>query len=106
MTKSVDDVHCIDAGYLKAKQRLENADIGQENKAFIENFSIALRREGAAKITITWYLDYTIRMVKQLQKFGFNEILNKLDPNTFDKLLIFLRMKGNHLPALSEIIKN
>ena len=98
MTKSVDDVHCIDVSYLNAKQRLENADIG--------NCSIALRREGAAKITITWYLDYTIRMVKQLQKFGFNEILNKLDPNTFDKLLIFLRMKGNHLPALSEIIKN
>jgi hypothetical protein len=106
MTKSVDDVHCIDAVYFNAKQRLEKADIGKENKALIENFSIALRREGAAKITITWYLDYTIRMVKQLQKFGFNEILNKLDPNTFDKLLIFLRMKGNHLPALSEIIKN
>jgi hypothetical protein len=55
MTKSVDDVHCIDAVYLNAKQRLENADIGKENKALIENFSIALRREGAAKTTITWY---------------------------------------------------
>jgi hypothetical protein len=33
MTKSVDDVHCIDVSYLNAKQRLENADIGKENKA-------------------------------------------------------------------------
>ncbi len=38
MTKSVDDVHCIDAVYFKAKQRLKNADIGKENKALIENF--------------------------------------------------------------------
>ena len=30
--------------------------IGEENKALIENFSIALRREGATKTTITWYL--------------------------------------------------
>jgi hypothetical protein len=49
----VDDVYCIDAGYLNAKQRLGNADIGKENKALIENFSFALRREGAAKTTIT-----------------------------------------------------
>jgi integrase len=90
MTKSVDDVHCIDAGYLNAKQKLENADIGKENKALIENFSIALRREGAAKITVTRYLYYTIRMVEQLQKLGFNETLDKLDQNTLDRLLIFL----------------
>ncbi len=90
MTKSVDDVHCIDAGYLNAKQKLENADIGKENKALIENFSIALRLEGAAKITVTRYLYYTIRMVEQLQELGFNETLDKLDQNTFDRLLIFL----------------
>ena len=89
MNKSVDDVHCINTVYLNAKQKLEDADIGEENKALIENFLIALRREGSAKITITWYLNYTSRMVEQLQKLGFNEILNKLDPNTFDKLLIF-----------------
>ena len=90
MTKSVDDVHCIDAVYFNAKQRLEKADIGKENKALIENFSIALRREGAAKITITWYLQYTTWIVEQLQELGFNETLNKLDPNTFDRLLIYL----------------
>jgi hypothetical protein len=88
MTKSVDDVHCIDVGYLKAKQRLENAEIGKENKALIENFSIALRREGAAKTTLVWYLYYTTWMVEQLQELGFNETLNELDPNTFDRLLI------------------
>lgn len=32
MTKSVDDVHCMDAGYLNAKQRLKNADIGEKIK--------------------------------------------------------------------------
>jgi integrase len=90
MTKSVDDVHCIDAGYLKAKHRLKNADIGKENKALIENFSIALRREGAVKTTIMWYLYYTTWMVEQLQELGFNEPLDELDPNTFDRLLIFL----------------
>ena len=41
MTKSVDDVHCIEAGYLNANQRLGNANIGKENKTLIENFSIA-----------------------------------------------------------------
>ena len=89
MTKSVDDVHCIDAVYLNAKLKLENADIGKENKELIENFSIALRREGAAKITIIWYLSYTTRIVEQLQELGFNDTLNKLDQNTFDRLLIF-----------------
>jgi hypothetical protein len=59
MRNSVDDVHRIDTGYLNATKRLEDADIGEENKALIKNFSISLRREGAAKITITWYLDYT-----------------------------------------------
>jgi hypothetical protein len=42
MNKSVDDVHCINTVYLNAKQKLEDADIGEENKALIENFSIAL----------------------------------------------------------------
>ena len=53
MNNSVDDVHRIDTSYLNAAKRLEDADIGEENKALIENFSIALRKEGAAKITIT-----------------------------------------------------
>lgn len=52
MTKSVDDIYCMDTGYLNAKQRLTYADIRKENKALIENFSIALRREGATKTTI------------------------------------------------------
>ncbi len=60
MNKSVDNVNCINTGYLNAKHKLEDADIGEENKALIENFSIALRREGSAKITITWYMDLYI----------------------------------------------
>ena len=99
MSKSVDDVHCIDAGYLNAKQRLEDADVGKENKSLIENFSIALRREGIAKATIIWYLNYTTRMVQSLQKIGFNESLDKLDPNTFDKLLIFFEEERKLSPS-------
>jgi len=99
MTKSVDDVHCIDADYLRAQHKLKNADIGEENKALIENFSIALRREGAAKITITWYLQYTTRMVEQLQELGFNEALDKLDQNTFDRLLIFCEDEKKFSPG-------
>jgi len=49
----------MDTGYINAKQRLKTAGIGEENKVLIENFSIALRREGATKATITWYLNYT-----------------------------------------------
>ncbi len=90
MTKSVDDVHCMETGYLNAKQRLKDAEIGEENKALIENFSIALRREGIAKATITWYLNYITRMVQRLQEIGFNESLDKLDSKTFDRFLIFL----------------
>ena len=99
MSKSVDDVHCIEAGYLNAKKRLEDADVGKENKAFIENFSIALRREGIAKATIIWYLNYTTRMVQRLQEIGFNESLDKLDPNTFDKLLIFFEDERKLSPS-------
>lgn len=29
-------------------------------------------------------------MAQQLQEIGFTETLDKLDPNTFDRLLIFL----------------
>jgi hypothetical protein len=32
MTHSVDDVHHISVGYFNAKQRLEDAAIGDENK--------------------------------------------------------------------------
>ncbi|MCO5382131.1 MAG: tyrosine-type recombinase/integrase [Methanosarcina barkeri] len=90
MTKSVDDVHCMDAGYLNAKQRLKNADIGEKNKVLVEDFIIALRREGVAKATITVYISYITQMAQQLQEIGFTETLDKLDPNTFDRLLIFL----------------
>ena len=50
MTKSVDDVHCIDAGYLKAKQRLENANIGKENKA---NIPIKMPKNATPIMTLT-----------------------------------------------------
>jgi len=69
---------------------LKAADIGDENRVLIENFSIALRREGATKSTITWYLNYTTRIVQRLQEMGFCETLDKLDPDTFDRLLIYL----------------
>ena len=109
MTKSVDDVHCIDVGYLKAKQRLENSEIGKENKALIEKFSIALRREGAAKTTLVWYLYYTTWMVEQLQELGFNETLNELDPNTFDRLLISFederKLSSNTIRNYKKLIK-
>jgi integrase/recombinase XerD len=110
MTKSVDDIYCMDTGYLNAKQRLKYADIGEENKALIENFSIALRREGATKTTITWYLNYSTRMVQRLQELGFSEILDKLDPNTFDSLLIFLEDERKLSPGTirnyKKLIKN
>jgi integrase/recombinase XerD len=90
MTKSVDDVHCMEIGYINAKQRLKDADINEENKVLIENFSLALRREGATKATIIWYLNYTTTVVQRLQEIGFRETLDKLDPYTFDKLLVYL----------------
>jgi|GEM_PF-2861086 hypothetical protein len=109
MTKSVDDIHCIDAGYLNAKQRLENAHIGNENKTSIENFSIALRREGAAKTTTIWYLYYTTWMVEQLQALGFNESLDKLDLNTYDRLLIPFederKLSSNNIINYKKLIK-
>jgi integrase len=80
----------MDTGYVNAKQRLQVADIREENKILIERFSIALRREGATKSTITWYLNYTTRMVQRLQEMGFSETLDKLDPDNFDRLLIYL----------------
>jgi integrase/recombinase XerD len=90
MTKSVDDIHCMDTVYFDAKKRLKAADIGEGNKALIEDFTSSLRREGATKSTITWYVDYVTRMVQRLQEIGFNDNLDKLDPNTFDRLLIYL----------------
>jgi hypothetical protein len=100
----------MDTGYLNAKQRLKYADIGEENKALIENFSIALRWEGATKTTITGYFNYSTRMVQRLQELGFSEILDKLDPNTFDSLLIFLEDERKLSPGTirnyKKLIKN
>ncbi len=61
-----------------------------KNKVLIEDFIIALRREGVAKATITVHISYITRMAQQLQEIGFTETLDKLAPNTFDRLLIFL----------------
>jgi len=45
-------------------------------------------------------------MVEQLQDLGFNETLDKLDPDIFDRLLISFEAERKLSPALSKITKN
>ncbi len=90
MTKSVDDIHSMDSGFVQAMERLHKADIGQDNIDLLENFVISCRHEGLTKSTITGYVNYSTRMLTYLQKIGINKTLIELDQMDFERLVMYL----------------
>jgi len=90
MTQNIDDIHAYDSGFIKAMGRLEGADTSKYNKELIEGFIIGCRRDGLAKSTITNYLNLLTRMIARLKETGYNNNLDELEQNNFDKLLLYL----------------
>ncbi|MBN1134152.1 MAG: site-specific integrase [Methanosarcinaceae archaeon] len=90
MTKSVDDIHSIDSGFVQAMERLRKADIGQDNIDLLEKFVVSCRHEGLAKSTITGYVNYSTRMLSYLLDIGINKDINDLDQMDFEKLVMYL----------------
>ena len=90
MTANVDDVHAYDSLFIRAMQRLDEADFSEYNKQLLKKFIAQLQRDGLAKSTRTNYLNQLTRMIKNLEKTGFTKDLNELDKDTFDDLLTYL----------------
>ncbi len=90
MTANVDDIHAYDSLFIRAMQRLDEADFPEYNKQLLKKFIAQLQRDGLAKSTRTNYLNQLTRMIKNLEKTGFTKDLNELDKDTFDDLLTYL----------------
>jgi len=90
MTANVDDVHAYDSLFIKAMQRLDEADFSDHNKQLLKKFIAQLQRDGLAKSTRTNYLNQLTRMIKNLKKTGFIKNLDELDKDSFDDLLTYL----------------
>ncbi|UGV40259.1 tyrosine-type recombinase/integrase [Methanococcoides orientis] len=95
MTQDVDDVHKSSIGFTRAMERLKNADIGEDNIDLIERFVLACRREGLAKTTLIWYVDYSKRTAEYLRTIDIEKRLDQLDQDDFDRLLIYLEDEKN-----------
>ncbi len=91
MTRSVDDVHSFDTGFLMAMKRLRASEISQENKRLIENFIVKCQIEGLAKGTLVGYLNYITRMTQRLQELGIDKPLDTLTEDDFNLLLVTLQ---------------
>ncbi|WP_367344145.1 tyrosine-type recombinase/integrase [Methanomethylovorans sp.] len=91
MTRSVDDVHSFDTGFLMAMKRLRASEISKENKRLIENFIVKCQIEGLAKGTLVGYLNYITRMTQRLQELGIDKPLDTLTEDDFNLLLVTLQ---------------
>jgi integrase len=90
MTKSVDDVHSIDSGFVQAMRRLRNANIGRYNIEILEKFVISCRHEELAKSTITGYINYSTRMLTYFQDIGIEKDITDIDQMDFENLVMYL----------------
>jgi len=99
MTKSVDDIHSMDSGFVQAMGRLRKADIGQSNIDVLEKFVVSCRHEGLTKSTITGYVNYSTRMLSYLRDIGINKNIHELDQMDFEKLVMYLEDEKNLSPG-------
>lgn len=91
MTRSVDDVHSFETGFLMAMKRLRESEISPENKGLIEKFIVKCQIEGLAKGTLVGYLNYITRMTQRLQELGITKSLDVLTEDDFNRLLFSLQ---------------
>lgn len=89
MTRSVDDIHSQENAFSNAIERFNNTNIEPDDKEKIEAFFRSLRREGLARSTQTWYVNYITRMYQSLKKLGYNKPLDQFNDVDFENLLFF-----------------
>lgn len=75
-------------------ERLEKADLSDENKQIINKFVIGLRREELAKSTILGYLNYITRTALQLRSYNIEKPLTDITQDDFD--LLMMRLEDEH----------
>jgi len=90
MTRSADDIHSFESGYIRAMERLEKTDTSQHNKDIINKFVIHCRRDRLAKSTITTYVNYLRWMILNFKKAGYTKNLDELEQDDFDMFLIYM----------------
>lgn len=109
MTRSVDDIHNTETAILHARERLKRSGISQKNIDLIERFVLSCRREELSKQTILWYIDYSTWLAQRLQEIGFEDTIDKLTQDDFDRLLIYLeeekRLSQGSLRNYRKLIK-
>lgn len=90
MTRSVDDIHSLDNALSHAMDRFNRADVEPDDREKLEAFFRSLRREGLAKSTIAWYVNYTTRMYGTLKTIGYDKPLKEFDHENLEKLLFYV----------------
>ncbi len=93
------DVYSHNTGFLRARERLRNSEIFQENKYLIENFIMKSQIEGLAMGTLVGYLNYITRMAQRLQELGITKRLDTLTEDDFNFLLVSLQTERGLQPA-------
>lgn len=99
MTRSVDDVHAFDTGFIRAMRGLEELDTIPENKQIVKRFIMNCRQEGLAKSTLTHYTNQLKRMIQHLSDIGYVGSIDQLDQDKFNELLMYLEDEMNLSPA-------
>jgi len=90
MTRNVDDIHSLDNAFEHAMDRFNRAEIEPADREKLEAFFRALRREGLAKNTVTWYVNYTTRMYQTLKTIGYDKPLQDFDHEDLERLLFYV----------------
>ncbi|MDK2834247.1 MAG: integrase/recombinase XerD [Methanolobus sp.] len=70
--------------------RFNRAEIEPADREKLEAFFRALRREGLAKNTVTWYVNYTTRMYQTLKTIGYDKPLQDFDHEDLERLLFYV----------------
>jgi integrase len=70
--------------------RFDKADFEPEDREKLEAFFRSLRREGLAKSTVAWYVNYTTRMYQTLKIIGYDKSLQEFNHEDLEKLLFYV----------------
>ncbi|MBN1134275.1 MAG: phage integrase N-terminal SAM-like domain-containing protein [Methanosarcinaceae archaeon] len=90
MTRNVDDIHSMDNAFSHPVERFNRASIEPTDREKLEAFFRSLRREGLAKSTLAWYVNYTTRMYRTLKELGFDKPLEEFDHEDLERFLFYL----------------
>jgi integrase len=80
----------LDNAFSNALDRFNRAEIEPDDREKLDAFFRALRREGLARSTLAWYVNYTTRMYQTLKVIGYDKPLQEFNHDDLDKLLFYL----------------